>query len=117
MPKFGPERSVFGRWLLLALCGLAIQAAQVQAQDFRGRIMGVVKDTSDALLPGVTVTAHSPALIQPQSTVTGEDGTYRLIALPAGVYDITFEISGFRSLKRADIRVVINTTLTLNVEL
>jgi hypothetical protein len=117
MPKFGPERSVFGRWLLLALCGLAIQTAQVQAQDFRGRIMGVVKDTSDALLPGVTVTAHSPALIQPQSTVTGEDGTYRLIALPAGVYDVTFEISGFRSLKRADIRVVINATLTLNVEL
>ena len=60
MLKFGPERRVFGRWLLLALCGLAIQTAQVQAQDFRGRIIGAVTDASGALLPGVTITATSP---------------------------------------------------------
>ena len=58
---------------------LAIPAA---AQDFRGRINGVVTDDSGAILPGVTVTATSPALIQPLTAVTGEDGTYRFIALP-----------------------------------
>jgi outer membrane receptor protein involved in Fe transport len=98
-------------WLVLAL---AVPAA---AQDFRGRITGTVKDTSGGVLPGVTVTAQSPALIQPQVTVTGEDGQYRFIALPPGVYDIQFDLAGFKTLRRADIRVVINTTLTVNADL
>ena len=49
--------------------------------------------------------------------MTGEDGSYRFIALPAGVYDITFELAGFQTLRREEIRVVINTTLTVNAEL
>jgi outer membrane receptor protein involved in Fe transport len=112
------DRSTW-RWrvgLLVALTWCA-WATPGEAQDFRGRVAGVVKDASDAPLPGVTITATSPALIQPQTTTSAEDGTYRLIALPPGVYEITFELSGFRTLKRADVRVVINTTLTLNVGL
>jgi hypothetical protein len=113
------ERSTRWMWRtgFLLVAALTALAEQAQAQDFRGRIAGIVKDTSDAALPGVSVVATSPALIQPQSTTTAEDGTYRLIALPPGVYEITFELSGFRKLKRADVRVVINTTLTLNVGL
>jgi carboxypeptidase family protein len=87
------------------------------AQEFRGRINGTVTDQSGAVLPGVTVTASSPALIQPQTTVTGEDGVYRLIALPAGMYELTFELSGFQAVKRTEIRVVINTTLSVDATL
>ncbi|MPZ16817.1 MAG: hypothetical protein GEV06_02700 [Luteitalea sp.] len=101
-----------------AVCALGVLlAAPATAQDFRGRITGVVADSSGALLPGVTVTAESPARIQPQVAVTDQDGTYRLIALPPGVYDVTFELEGFQTLKHEGVRVVINTTLTLNTSL
>jgi hypothetical protein len=91
--------------------------ASVLGQDFRGRINGTVTDNTGAVLPGVTVTTASPALIQPQVQVTGHDGGYRFLALPPGVYDITFELSGFQSIKREGIRVVINQTLTVDQQL
>ena len=97
------------------LCLMLLAAASpTAAQEFRGRINGTVTDNTGAVLPGVTVTATSPALIQPQVQVTGSEGDYRLIALPPGVYELTFELSGFQTVKREDIRVVINTTLTVD---
>jgi hypothetical protein len=90
---------------------LVVTTAPAAAQDFRGRINGTVTDNTGAVLPGVTVTATSPALIQPQVQVTGEDGNYRMIALPAGVYTLTFELPGFQTMRREGIRVVINQTL------
>ncbi len=71
--------SVF--FLCLMLLAAALPTA---AQDFRGRINGTVSDNTGAVLPGVTVTAASPALIQPQVQVTGAEGDYRFLAfLPA----------------------------------
>lgn len=103
-----------GLCLAVAILAWAIPA---DAQEFRGRITGVVSDNSGAVLPGVSVTATSPAMIQPQTAISGADGAYRLIALPAGLYELTFELAGFQTLKREGIRVVINTTLTVNAEL
>ncbi|HEX2341188.1 MAG TPA: carboxypeptidase regulatory-like domain-containing protein [Vicinamibacterales bacterium] len=106
------------RFAVLAIAALVLAfAIPAAAQDFRGRINGTVTDNSGALLPGVTVTATSPALIQPMTAVTGEDGTYRLIALPAGTYVLTYELQGFQTLKREGIRVVINTTLSVDAQL
>jgi hypothetical protein len=92
-------------------------AAPTFAQDFRGRINGTVTDNTGAVLPGVTVTASSPALIQPQVQTTGVDGVYRFIALPPGVYEVSFELSGFQNIKREGVRVVINQTLTVDQQL
>jgi len=91
--------------LLLAASGSAA------AQELRGRITGVVTDNTGAVLPGVSVTVAGPALIQPQTTVTGGDGVYRYPALPPGVYTVTFELAGFQTLKREDIRLGLNQTL------
>ncbi|MPY89575.1 MAG: hypothetical protein GEU99_16820 [Luteitalea sp.] len=103
---------------VLTSCVFAVALAVPAAgQDFRGRVTGVVADSSGAVLPGVTVTAQSPASLQPHATVSDEDGTYRLIALPPGVYEVTFELAGFQTLKHEGVRVVINTTLTLNASL
>lgn len=103
---------------VLVVCAITLAiAAPASAQEFRGRINGTVTDNSGAVLPGVTVTAASPALIQPQTTITGEDGSYRFIALPAGVYSLTFELSGFKIVKHEGIRVVINTTLPVDAKL
>ena len=105
------------RRLGLGLCLIVLSTTHAQAQDFRGRINGTVTDNTGAVLPGVSVTATSPALIQPQMQVTGADGSYRFLALPPGVYDIAFELSGFQNIKREGIRVVINQTLTVDQQL
>ncbi len=106
------------RLRFLCLCAvLLMAAAPTFAQDFRGRINGAVTDNTGAILPGVTVTATSPALIQPQVQVTGADGTYRFIALPPGVYELGFELAGFQSVKRENIRVVINQTLAVDQQM
>jgi Carboxypeptidase regulatory-like domain len=104
---------VVSLWLSLLL----LAAVPTSAQDFRGRINGTVTDNTGAVLPGVTVTATSPALIQPQVQVTGADGSYRFIALPPGVYELSYELSGFQNVKREGIRVVINQTLTVDQQL
>jgi len=106
------------RLWFLCMCVVLLGAAPpIFAQDFRGRINGTVTDNTGAILPGVTVTAASPALIQPQVQVTGTDGTYRFIALPPGVYELNFELAGFQSVKRETIRVVINQTLAVDQQL
>ena len=108
-------RTVFSWCLMLA--ALLAASAPAAAQDFRGRINGTVTDNTGAVLPGVTVTATSPALIQPQVQVTGADGTFRFLALPPGVYDVEFELAGFQNVKREGVRVVINQTLTVDQQL
>ena len=105
------------RRLALTFALLVLTSAHAWSQDFRGRINGAVTDNSGAVLPGVTVTASSPALIQPHVQVSGSDGSFRFLALPPGVYEITFELAGFQTTKREGIRVVINQTLSVDQQM
>src|SRR5690349_2270014 len=71
------------------------------AQNASGGIAGIVKDSSGAVMPGVTVEAASPALIEKVRTaVTDEQGQYKIIDLRPGVYTVTFTLTGFSSMKR-----------------
>ena len=79
----------------LAFAGSAF--AQGGGASSTGTIQGRVADAQGAVLPGVTVTATSPALIQPQTTVTSETGNYRFPAVPPGTYELTFELAGFNT--------------------
>src|SRR4029450_2614025 len=96
---------------------LLLSGGLCAAQELRGRITGVVTDNTGAVLPGVTVTVTGPALIQPQTTVTGGDGIYRYAALPPGLHTVSFELSGFQTLKREGIRLGLNQTLTVDAQL
>jgi hypothetical protein len=105
------------RVFVFCLCAALLYAAPTSAQEFRGRLNGTVTDNTGAVLPGVTVTVSSPALIQPQVQVTAGDGAFRFLALPPGVYEIDFELAGFSTVKREGIRVVINQTLTVDQQM
>src|SRR5262245_36298294 len=86
---------------MLALCGVA--TAQQQASIF-----GQVKDESGGVLPGVTVTAKSPALQVPQiEAVTDERGEYRLSPLPIGLYEVEYTLSGFQPIKREGVQLTL----------
>jgi hypothetical protein len=99
-----------------ALC-LAALAGSAHAQELRGRIVGTVVDNSGAVLPGVSVTVAGPALMQPQTATSGADGTYRFPSLPSGFYTVTYEMSGFQTTRREGIRVLLNTTFTVDAQL
>ncbi len=89
-------------------------ASPAAAQTQTGTITGAVTDAQNALLPGVTVTLQSPALMTPQSTVTNERGGYTFIALPPGRYAVKFELQGFTTVARSEIPVNIAVVTTVN---
>src|SRR5262249_4492931 len=79
---------------------------------------GHVTDSTGATLPGVTVTAASPALLVGQvSTVTDSTGVYTLPELPIGVYTVSYELQGFQRMARQDIRLTAAFTAEVNVAL
>ena len=80
--------------LVLAFAFQLLIAASAVAQTGQGSLRGYVRDEQGGALPGVTVTATSPALIQPSTAVTEADGAYRLINLPPGTYTIEVTANG-----------------------
>src|SRR6266446_7612963 len=88
--------------VFVMLWSLVLLPAAAWAQSSEGAaIAGVVRDTSGAVMPGVTVEAASPALIEKvRLVVTDERGLYRIVDLRPGAYTITFTLPGFTTFKR-----------------
>jgi hypothetical protein len=104
--------------ILLAAVLVAAGVAPAAAQTGTSGIAGVVKDSQGGVLPGVTVEASSPALIEKvRSVATNEQGQYRFVALLPGVYTLTFSLPGFRVVKREGVELSVNFTATINAEL
>src|SRR5476649_2409562 len=101
------------------LCGAALLAmlpAVASAQT--SAIGGVVKDTSGAVLPGVTVEASSPALIEKvRSAVSDSSGQYKITSLRPGIYTVTFTLPGFSIVKRENVEMTSDFTATINADL
>src|SRR6266487_952487 len=96
-----------------------LQPATVWAQTSEGAsIAGVVRDTSGAVMPGVTVEAASPAQIEKvRSVVTDERGLYRIVDLRPGSYSVVFTLPGFSTFKREGIELTTSFTATVNAEM
>jgi len=83
-----------------------------------GTLAGVVKDPSGAVMPGVTVEASSPALIEKVRSVTTDDqGQYKIIELRPGTYAVTFSLPGFNTVKREGIALTSGFTATVDAEM
>src|SRR6185503_15586019 len=81
-------------------------------------ITGVVRDSSGSVLPGVTVEAASPVLIEKARTVvTDGSGQYRIVALRPGSYAVTFTLSGFSTVRREGIELTGSFVATVDVDL
>jgi len=103
------------RVITLVVIILATTSAVARAQ---ASIAGQVRDPSGAVLPGVTVEASSPALIEKlRSVATGGTGQYRIELLPPGIYTITFALPGFSTVKREGIQLTGTFTATIDAEL
>jgi hypothetical protein len=103
--------------LCIWLCAAPAPAFAQTTSSTTGAVNGKVSDTSNAVLPGVTVTIASSALMGTRTVVTGPDGLYRFAAVPPGDYKVTFELAGFGTLVRDGIRVALGFTATVNGEL
>jgi len=100
-----------GLALMFALFLPALAAAQ-------GQIVGQVRDESGGILPGVTVEAASPALIEKvKSAITDDQGRYRIVDLRPGTYKVTFTLPGFSTLTRDEQALNADQTLTLNADM
>ena len=106
------------------VCGMAVLSLLAIPLDVRGQgavqasITGVVRDTSGAVLPGVTVEASSPALIEKsRSAVTDGTGRYQIVSLPPGAYTVTFTLAGFSTVQREGLQLSGSLTATIDAEM
>ena len=96
---------------------LVLGASPAFAQIGQGRLAGTVTDTQGAVLPGVTVTATSPALIGVRTAVTEADGKYLFPGMPSGTYKLVFDLQGFKKMERDNIIVVLGQTISADAQL
>ena len=100
---------------LVGVC-LVLWPAIASAQT--SSIAGTVRDTSGAVLPGVTVEVSSPALIErTRSAVTDGAGQFKIIELRPGTYSVTFTLPGFSTVKRDGIELTSDFTATINADM
>ncbi len=87
---------------LLVLVAL-VQLLGTSRLEAQRSLTGVARDAGDSVLPGVAVSAASPALSEPRSAVTDQEGRYSFGDLPDGTYTLTFTLPGFVEATRSDV--------------
>lgn len=105
--------ALFGACLALA----APTTAAAQAQAANGNIEGIVRDTTGAALPGVTVTVTNMDTGTARTSVTNDEGVYRAILLPLGRYKIVAELQGFKTFEQQGITLSAGQTALINLHL
>jgi hypothetical protein len=101
--------------LAALVLGAGVSSALAQVQT--GDITGKVTDNTGAILPGVTVTLTGATLIQPQTATTSDTGTYNFPRLPIGTYTVKFELPGFKTVVREDVRLTLGFTAQIDQQL
>src|SRR5436305_2095841 len=100
-------------FVILAL----LLASSFSFADVTGSILGVVRDPSQAVVKGVRVTVTNTQTNLSQDSVTGDDGSYHFLALPAGTYRVNATIPGFQQFNTTDIVLKVNDQLRVDINL
>ena len=101
------------RILVIAL--LLAVGLDASAQEFTGSIYGQIVDSTDALLPGVSITVEGAAIQGQRTTASEANGYYRIANLPPGEYRVTYLKSGFKKIVYPGLKIELGKTLTRNV--
>src|SRR5688500_2758813 len=99
------------------LAALLLSVASAWAQSQTGEIFGKVTDESGAVLPGVVVTLTGPSLLQPQTATTTETGSFQFPRLNVGVYNVRFELPGFKTVVKEGIEVTVGFAANVSQQL
>src|SRR5262245_45374660 len=102
---------------LVVLSVLMAAGPASAGQETVAGIFGAVTDESQSVMPGVTVTFTSPSLQGSRDTVTDDQGRYRMSPLPVGTYTLVFELAGFRTLRREEVRLTAGLMARIDVGL
>src|SRR5712692_5333954 len=104
--------------LILAAGACVLLVPATAGAQGTSAIAGVVRDTSGAVLPGVTIEAASPALIEKVRTVVSDSqGEYKILDLPGGSYTVTFTLTGFSTFKRDGLELTASFTANVGAEM
>jgi hypothetical protein len=105
-------------WVLTSvLAAFVVSAGAVSAQTGTASVSGRVTDAQGSIIPGATVTVNSTATGTVRSTVSNESGLYSLSALPPGLYDLSVELTGFRTAKIEKLELRVDLPARADVEL
>src|SRR5947208_407324 len=104
------------RWLLSSLT-LVPLAGFLLAQSNTARLVGTVKDTSGAVLPGASIQASNLETGLNRTVTTNELGDYVITNLPVGTYEVMAELSGFKRLKQGPLQLLVNQTARVDLSL
>src|SRR6185312_15031941 len=103
---------------LLAAIGVFLLLPALGYAQTAPSLAGVVRDSSGAVLPGVTVEAASPALIEKvRSVTTDSTGQYKIVDLRVGTYSVTFSLTGFNTVTREGVELAGGGTVQINADL
>src|SRR5437867_8103162 len=111
------DHAMCRRLALLCLAAALCRLSHASAQTITPTLQGVVRDASHAVLPGATVTLRDANTGLVRTTITDGIGAYVLPYVPAGTYDLTMELSGFKTYKRERLRFEIGQEITIDASL
>ena len=97
------------------VCAMALVAAPAVAQIGAGALTGEIADRDSGALPGVAVTVTAVGTNRARTVVTDGTGAYYVPGLPPGVYRVHVELSGFRPITHAGVRITTGETVRLTV--
>ena len=103
--------------MVAALIPLLVTISAAFAQLPTATVLGVVKDSSGAVVPGAALSARNTETGQVRSTVAGQDGSYRLAALQVGSYEVRAEHPGFQTAVRTGLTLTVAQEAVINFTL